>query len=441
MGLRGPADSRAERIMDIREIVDARLAQIEAGDPAVFTRLYRAEARAAADAAEARRRNGISLGPLDGAMVSIKDLFDVAGETTTAGSVLLADAAPARADAPVVARLRRAGAVILGKTNMSEFAFSGLGLNPHYGTPGNAADPTRIPGGSSSGAGVSVGQGTSDIAIGTDTGGSVRIPASLNGVVGFKPTARRLPREGAFPLSYTLDSLGPLARTVAACAAADAVMAGEETAPLEAFAVSGLRIGVPRGLLFTETEPCVAEAFERTLARLSRAGARIADHPIDDLLAAMDAALPDGSLAAIEAAAIHADWLDGEAPRYDRRVHRRIVAGRTAAAASYIRTMRRRAALIADLDGHLAPIDVLALPATAATAPLTAPLEADDAAFLAANRLMLRNTAFGNFFDLTGLSLPMPGLSRPAGLMLLARHGHDRRLLAVGAGIEAALAE
>lgn len=217
------------------------------------------------------------------------------------------------------------------------------------------------------------------------------------------------------------------------------MLAGAEPAPLDAFAVAGLRVGVPRGLLFTETEPVVAEAFERVLARLSRAGARIVDHPIDDLLAAMDAALPDGSLAAIEAAAIHADWLDSEAARYDRRVHRRIVAGRSATAARYVRTMRRRTELIAAFDRRLAPLDVLALPATAATAPLTAPLEADDAAFLAANRLMLRNTAFGNFFDLTGLSLPMPGLARPAGLMLLARHGRDRRLLAIGAAVEAAV--
>ncbi|MCJ2063406.1 amidase [Methylobacterium sp. J-088] len=426
--------------MSVRDTVEERLARIGAGDPAVFTRLYPDSARAAADAADARRRDGLSLGPLDGAIVSIKDLFDVAGETTKAGSVLLAGAPPAASDAPVVARLRRAGAVILAKTNMSEFAFSGLGLNPHYGTPGNATDPARIPGGSSAGAGVSVGQGTSDVSIGSDTGGSVRIPASLNGVVGFKPTARRVPLAGAFPLSYALDSLGPLARNVADCAAADAVMAGEEPAPLDAFPVAGLRIGVPRGLLFTETEPLVAEAFGRALARLSAAGARVTDHPIDDLLAAMDAALPDGSLAAIEAAAIHADWLDAQAHRYDPRVHRRILAGRTAPATRYIRTLRRRAELIASLDGRLAPLDLLALPATATTAPLTAPLEADDAAFLAANRLMLRNTAFGNFFDLTGLSLPMPDLARPAGLMLLARHGQDRRLLALGAGIEAVLA-
>lgn len=258
--------------------------------------------------------------------------------------------------------------------------------------------------------------------------------------MGFKPTACRVPLDGAFPLSYALDSLGPLARTVAECAAADAVMAGAEPVPLEAFPVAGLRVGVPRGLLFTETEPLVAEAFERALACLSRAGARIVDHPIDDLLAAMDAAMPDGSIAAIEAAAIHADWLDSAASRYDPRVHRRILAGRTATAARYVRTMRRRAELITAFDRVLAPLDVLALPATATTAPLTAPLEADDAAFLNANRLMLRNTAFGNFFDLTGLSLPMPDLARPAGLMLLARHGQDRRLLALGAGIEAALA-
>lgn len=427
---------RAMEIMSVRETVEDRLTRIATGDPAVFTRLYPEQARAAAEAADARHGAGISLGPLDGAIVSIKDLFDVAGETTLAGSVVMKDAPPALADSPVVACLRRAGAVILAKTNMSEFAFSGLGLNPHYGTPGNAADPERIPGGSSAGAGVSVAQGTSDISIGSDTGGSVRIPASLNGVVGFKPTARRVPLAGAFPLSYALDSIGPLARTVAACAATDAVIAGEEPIPLEMHPVAGLRIGVPRGRLFTETEPLVAEAFERTLSRLSTAGATILDYPIDDLLTEMDAALPDGSLAAIEAAAIHAGWLDARADQYDPRVHRRILSGRAVLAASYIRTLRRRTELIAAFDRRLAPIDVLALPATASTAPLMAPLLTDDQAFTTMNNLMLRNSAIGNFFDLTGISLPMPRLPRPAGVMLLARGGHDRKLLEIAAGIE-----
>ncbi|WP_298951393.1 amidase [uncultured Methylobacterium sp.] len=423
----------------IRDDLERRLAAIaaDAGRP-VFTLLYPDAARAAADAADARRRAGIALGPLDGAIVSIKDLFDVAGEPTTAGSALRRKAAPAAADAPVVARLRRAGAVIVGKTNMSEFAFSGLGLNPHWGTPGNAADPSRVPGGSSSGAGVSAATGTSDIAIGTDTGGSVRIPASLNGVVGFKPTARRVPLDGAFPLSPSLDSIGPLARTVVACAAADAVMAGEEPAPLRTASLAGLRVGVPRGVLFTETDPAVAAAFEAALGRLSAAGARVVDTSIEDLLARMTEATAAAPIAAVEAYEIHADWLDAEMAAFDPRVHARITRGRSMEAGTYIRMMRTRAGLIRDCDTRLADLDVLALPATATPAPTIASVEADDA-FNRSNLLMLRNTMVGNLFDLCGLSLPMPDMNLPAGLMLLARHGQDRRLLEIGAGVEAVL--
>ena len=242
-----------QSVRDQLEIILARLAA-RAGEERVFTKLYAEAARAAADASDARKRAGVTLGPLDGTIVSIKDLFDVAGEPTTAGSLMLRTAAPALRDAVIVSRLRQAGAVIVGKTNMTEFAFTAIGDNQHYGTPGNAADASRIPGGSSSGAGVSVGEGTSEISIGSDTGGSIRIPASLNGVVGFKPTARRVPLAGAFPLSATLDSIGPLARTVAQCAAADAVMAGEEPAALTPIALAGLRIGIPRGVLFGDTE-------------------------------------------------------------------------------------------------------------------------------------------------------------------------------------------
>jgi aspartyl-tRNA(Asn)/glutamyl-tRNA(Gln) amidotransferase subunit A len=423
----------------IREIVESRLARVETGDPAIFTRVYRAEALAAAEAADARRKVGISLGPLDGTVVSIKDLFDVAGETITAGSLLLRGAAPAATDAVVLRRLRRAGAVIIARTNMSEFAFSGLGLNPHYGTPGNAADPARIPGGSSSGAGVSVAQGTSDISIGTDTGGSVRIPASLNGIVGFKPSTGRIPLDGAFPLSYSLDSIGPLARSVAECAAADAIMAGEEPETLEPASLAGLRIGVPRGSLFEETEPVVAEGFERSLARLSKAGASILDHDVEDLLTAMAEATSIGSIASVEAAAIHAEWLDTGKAEFDPRVHGRIARGREVPASAYIRMMQQRARLIASFDRRLASFDVLALPATATTAPLTAPLLSDDDAFTRTNLLILRNTMLGNLFDLTGISLPMPKMVRPAGLMLLARHSQDGRLLQIAAGVEAVL--
>ena len=426
-------------VRDKLETILARLAA-RAADERVFLRLYPDAARAAADAADGRRRAGVSLGPLDGAIVSIKDLFDVAGEATTAGSLVLRDAPPAEGDAAVVRRLRQAGAVILGKTNMVEFAFSGLGLNPHYGTPGNAADPRRIPGGSSSGAGVSVAEGTSEISIGSDTGGSVRIPAALNGVVGFKPTAHRVPLDGAFPLSASLDSIGPLAGSVQDCAFADAVMAGEEPRRLDPFPLAGLRIGIPRGRLFVETEPMVEQAFAAALAQLAGAGAHLADHSIEDLLEAMTDTTAAGSIASVEASEVHADWIDSRADRIDPRVQWMIARSGRVPAPVYIRMLRRRRELVAAMDERLRPLDVLALPATAISAPLTAPLEADDRLYNRTDWLILRNTMFGNQFDLTGISLPIPGFERPVGLMLVARRGHDRRLLEIAAGVERELA-
>lgn len=424
----------------VRDRLEAAFASIDTGgNPAVYTKLYPDSARAAADAADGRRRTGVTLGPLDGRIVSIKDLFDVAGETTTAGSTILRGAKPAAADAPIVARLRRAGAVIIGKTNMSEFAFSGLGINPHYGTPGNAHDRTRIPGGSSAGAGVAVGEGTSEISIGTDTGGSVRIPASLNGVVGFKPTARRIPLAGAFPLAYSLDSIGPLARTVRDCAATDAVMAGEDPWEMSPVTLSGLRIGVPRGRLFAETETIVADGFEAALSRLSTAGARIVDHDIEDLLDAMAAATAAAPLVTIEAAEVHAEWLDSRAGDFDHRVRARILKGRDVPGHVYIGMIRRRADLISRMAARLGGIDCLALPSTATTAPEIAPLVGDDEAFMRANGLMLRNTTMGNLFDVTSISLPMPDMLRPGGLMLCAAAGEDRRLLSIASAVEACL--
>jgi aspartyl-tRNA(Asn)/glutamyl-tRNA(Gln) amidotransferase subunit A len=422
-------------VRDKLETILERLAA-RAADERVFLRVYQDAARAAADAADARRRAGVSLCPLDGAIVSIKDLFDVAGETTLAGSIALRDRPPATRDATIVRRLRRAGAVILGKTNMVEFAYSGLGLNPHYGTPGNAADPLRIPGGSSSGAGVTVAEGTSEISIGSDTGGSVRIPAALNGIVGFKPTAHRIPLDGVFPLSPSLDSVGPLARSVQDCAFTDAVMAGEEPSMLKPHPLSGLRIGVPRGRLFSDTEPLVERAFEAALSRLSQAGARIGEHGIEDLLTAMTETTAAASIASIEASEVHADWLETKAHEIDPRVRWSIARSGTVPAPVYIRMVRQRSALAAAMDERLSPIDVLALPTTAISAPLTAPLEADDRLYNKTDWHILRNPMFCNQFDLTAISLPLPGCERPAGFMLVARHGQDRRLLDIAAGVE-----
>ncbi|RWI15160.1 amidase [Mesorhizobium sp.] len=421
---------------DRLEAVLSRLT-VRADNESVFVKLYPEAARAAAEAADARRRAGVTLGPLDGTILSIKDLFDVAGEPTTAGSLLLSTAAPAQRDAVIVRRLRQAGAVIFGKTNMTEFAFTAIGVNPHYGTPGNATDAGRIAGGSSSGAGVSVAEGTSEISIGSDTGGSVRIPASLNGVVGFKPTARRVSRDGVFPLSDTLDSIGPLARTVAECAAADSVMAGQEFAALVPLPLAGLRIGVPRGVLFEATEEEVAAAFDRCVRTLELAGARLADLSIDHLLADLRAVTRRASIAAMEGAAVHADWLaTGATTPVDPRVSEPLSRAAAVPATAYIRAIRRRTALVAAMDERLASVDVLVLPTTPVTAPTIVSMTGDEALGERTEGLLLRNTQVANQFDLCAISLPMPGMARPAGLMLVARHGDDHRLLRIAAEVE-----
>src|SRR5438105_15169433 len=269
-----------------RDLVEAALAQITdpAGEGArTFVKVYAENARAAADAQDRLRKAGYVASPLAGLPVSLKDLFDVAGERTLAGSKALDDSPPAQRDAPIVTRLRAAGAVLIGRTNMTEFAFSGVGINPHYGTPGNPYDRRLIPGGSSSGAAVSVGDGQAVVAIGTDTGGSVRIPAALCGITGFKPTQYRIPRDGAVPLSTTLDSIGPLANSIACCAIADAVMAGEPPIAPAAVPVEAMRLGVPQSYVLDGLAPEVANAFAAACTALSRAGARVVDIPLTEL--------------------------------------------------------------------------------------------------------------------------------------------------------------
>ena len=428
-----------QSIRDRLEIILSGLADRAAGEK-VYTSLYAEAARAAADAADGRRKAGLRFGPLDGAIVSIKDLFDVAGEPTRAGSVMLANAKPAARDAAILTRLRQAGAVILGKTNMTEFAFTAIGDNQHYGTPGNARDAGLVPGGSSSGAGVAVGEGTSDISIGSDTGGSVRIPASLNGVVGFKPTARRVPLAGAFPLSATLDSIGPLSRDVAGCAAADSVMAGEDPASVQPASLAGLRVGIPRGVLFGETQPVVASAFESCIGKIEQAGARVTDLPVDDLIAGMRAATRRASIAAMEGAEVHADWLAaGASTPVDPHVSGPLSRALAVPASIYIRAIRRRTELAAAMDERLEAIDVVALPTVPMVAPSIAAMAGDEGLRDRTEGLLLRNTQVANQFDLCAISLPMPDMTLPAGLMLVARHGHDRRLLGIAAAVETLL--
>ncbi len=426
-----------------RTRLDAALKRIDdpAGEGArACLTVYREAATAAAEAADARARAGISLGALDGVIVSIKDLFDVAGEVTRAGSKVLAEEAkPATADAPVVRRLRAAGAVIVAKTNMTEFAFSGIGANPHYGTPGNPADRSRVPGGSSAGAAVAVADGMCEIAIGTDTGGSTRIPAALCGIVGFKPSRQRISTAGAFPLSYTLDSIGPMANTVADCANADAVMAGADTRALDAVSLAGLRIGIAQGAPVDHFDSTVGKRFPEALDRLEKAGARLSAEKLP-LLDQMNAVNAKGGIPPVEAFAVHRDRLARRGDAVDPNVRLRIERAGPIAAVDYIEMMRERAALVQAMDARLAGLDVLAM----ATTPIVAPILADVAKqdeFFRQNAQLLRNTSIVNFFDLCAISLPLPrdgGL--PTGLMLIVRNGHDHRLFRIAAAVERLLA-
>ncbi len=398
--------------------------------------VYADTARAAADAADARAKAGQSFGPLDGAVVSIKDLFDVKGEVTRAGSRVVAEEGkPAAADAPIVTRLRAAGAVIAAKTNMSEFAFSGVGANPHYGTPGNPFDRSRVPGGSTSGGAVAVADGMCEIAIGSDTGGSTRIPAALCGIVGWKPSRQRVPTEGAFPLSFTLDSIGPMAKAVAECAAADAVMAGAKPQPLQPASLAGLKLGIIQGMPFESIDDTVAKAWEGAVAALGKASAKLSDETIA-LIPEMIACNGKGGFAPTEAFSIHRDRLMRRGGDVDQNIRARIERGGTVSAADYIDMAQQRSRLIRAMDASMAGLDALILPTTPIVAPKLSEVATPES-FGQKNMLLLRNTSMMNFFDLCAISLPLPrGQGLSAGLMVVARNGQDDHLFRIAAAVE-----
>jgi aspartyl-tRNA(Asn)/glutamyl-tRNA(Gln) amidotransferase subunit A len=398
--------------------------------------VYRDQAKAAADAADARAKAGVSLGPVDGTIVSIKDLFDVAGEVTRVGSKVFAEEGkPAAADAPVVRRLRAGGAIIVAKTNMSEFAYTGIGANPHFGTPGNPADRKRVPGGSSSGAAVAAADGMCEIAIGTDTGGSCRIPGALCGVVGYKPSRQRIPTNGAFPLSYIIDSIGSIARSVEACARADVVMANETYVPLEPVPLAGLRIGVAEGYPLENLDETVDLKFSDAVARLKKAGAHLSKEKLS-LLDEMAQVNSKGGVQPAEAFAIHRDLLSRRADAIDPNVRVRLERARDISAADYIDMVRERARLIRMMDIRIADVDALAWPTTPMVAPTMQEIAAP-AEFARKNAMLLRNTVIVNFFDLCAISVPIPrGSGLPAGFMLVARNGQDQRLFRIAAAVE-----
>jgi aspartyl-tRNA(Asn)/glutamyl-tRNA(Gln) amidotransferase subunit A len=454
-----------QTIADLRRALDSGMltsqALVEqmlmcATDPAgegqrVFRKLYAEEALAQAIAYDKCRKAGIPpahLGPLAGIPISVKDLFDIAGEVTAAGSVVLRDNPPAARDAPAMQRLRRVGAILIGRTNMTEWAYGAVGANGHFGTPRCAWDRPvdggagRIPGGSTSGGAVSVTDGMAAATIGSDTGGSVRIPAALNGLAGFKPTARRVPLDGAYPLSQ-LDSIGPLANSVGDCVLLDAIMAGSEGgSALPVLSLRGLRLGISRKQLQDGLDPEIAQPYERALSRLSAAGAQLIDFTWGELdeYAAINA---KGGFSAAECHARHRHLLETRSAEIDPWIVVRVGPGAKQTAADYIELLAARRDWIARSEKRLAAFDAIIAPTVPVVAPRLKPIMDDLATlgeYLKANTAVLRNCQYINFLDGCGVTMPIhdPGQA-PAGLMIAGPAMTDQRILAIGLAVEAQL--
>ena len=417
----------------------ARIADPKGEGTRAFMKVYAESALAEADFSDRLRKGGVRRSPVDGLPISVKDLFDVAGDVTRAGSKV--HHVKAETDAPAIARLRAAGAVFLGRTNMVEFAFGTTGINPHYGTPKNPWDraTSRVPGGSSSGAGVAQADGMCVMALGTDTRGSIRIPAALCGVTGFKPTARRVPRDGAFPLSYTLDSIGPLANSVACCAAYDAVLAGETPQALPELPVKGLHFLLPKSEVRDGLDPEVESAFQNAIEKLKRAGAIVTEKPV----AAFDRSadyFKGGGYAGAEAYAIHRKNAD-RLGDYDPRVAKRVLLGKDLSAADYVDFGLMRAQFQREVEALMAPFDAFLLPTVPCIAPPIAEVNASDESYFRWNGRILRLVGLVNFLDGCAASLPcQPRGAGPVGLMVSGPAMSDRRILAVAAAVEGALA-
>ena len=419
----------------------SRIADPDGEGARAFIKVHADQARAMADAADALRKANRAPTKYAGIPIALKDLFDIAGEPTPAGSAVLANAPDAKANAPVVARMLAAGFIPVGRVNMTEFAFSGLGINPHYGTPASPWDRAsrRIPGGSSSGTAIAVADGMAAAGLGTDTGGSCRIPAAFCGIVGYKPTARRIPITGVLPLAPSLDSVGPLAPSVACCSAIDAILAGETPSAPVAADLNGLRLAVPDNMVMEGMDTTVAAAFDTALSTLSAAGARIVRVRFADF-DSLPAANAKGGFAASEAYAWHRSLLAARGGSYDPRIRVRIARGEHMSAADYIDLLNDRARLVARFDRATAPYDCLLMPTTPIVAPRIADLE-DERVYNSINMLILRNTAMGNFFDRCAISVPChrPG-EAPVGLMLMGETMGDAKLFGIAAAVEAALA-
>jgi aspartyl-tRNA(Asn)/glutamyl-tRNA(Gln) amidotransferase subunit A len=395
--------------------------------------------------AEARYRGGNPLSVLDGVPIAWKDIFDVAGAPTTAGSILFRDAPAKEADMPCVASVAAAGMVTVGKLNMTEFAYSGLGLNPHFGTPLNPNDRAtpRSPGGSSSGSGAAVAARLVPCAIGSDTGGSVRVPSSFNGTVGYKTSTGRIDKTGLIPLATTYDTIGPLARSVEDCVLVDMLLRGEAVSPVRRTDPRSLTLVAPTNIVTDDAQPAVLENYERSLEALARAGATIRRGRVEALDRVVDMTARFGTLIAAEAYTEYNEIADGEqGQRIDRRVLFRMLGGKKMSARDVLSIQRGRQRFIPMIAAELAGA-LLVMPTTAIAAPEVAPLDADDDLFHKVNLRTLRNTAVTNVLDLCGVALPngRDGGGLPTSLLVSAVHGDDTRLLGHALEIERVVAE
>ncbi len=431
-----------DRKVDARELTDYFVERIETGANArVFTSTCFERARREAAQSAARYRAGQPLGPLDGVPVAWKDLIDIEGLATTAGSAIYRDAPPAPHDAPIVRNLAAAGMVTLGKTNLSEFAYSALGLNPHFGTPLNprASDVPRVPGGSSSGSAVAVAAGLVPVAIGTDTGGSVRTPAAFNGVVGFKTSEQWIDTDGVFPLSRTLDTIGVFAHNVADCYLLDLALRGLKApsfAP-DATPLASLTLVAPENAILDEVEPEVRRNFIASLERAAAAGVRVRWQPVPELTQVRELIARHGNIAAAEGYQSHRELL--ESPRraqIDVTVYKRMMGGKTMSAADLDALQHGRVALQRSLWATLGDA-LLVMPTVPHVAPPIAPLAADPDVFARVNLKTICNTLLGNMLNTCALALPngLGAAQMPTSLSLSAPAAHEARLLRAGVGL------
>jgi aspartyl-tRNA(Asn)/glutamyl-tRNA(Gln) amidotransferase subunit A len=438
------AHSLRKSKLDAVELVERVLDGIAgAGDRAIFVDVSKDRALTEARAARRRLKSGKPASLVDGVPIGWKDLFDLKGRVTTAGSIIMKSNPPATTDAALVKAGAKAGLVTVGALNMTEFAYSGIGLNPHYGTPRNPHDAKvhRSPGGSSSASGVVVAKGLLPVAIGTDTGGSIRIPASFNGVVGYKTSTGHYAMDGVFPLSRSYDTLGPLAQTVEDCVLVDAALRGQKRVSIAKAAITGRVFLVPTTVVLDGLEDAVARNFERSLSRISKAGGkirRVAFPPFDSILKLV---AKRGNILGAEALHVHFDRVNGpDAARMDQRVVSRIKLAEKMTAVDLVEILRKRNELIAEASA-LVGDGVVVCPATPHVAMPIAPLEASVDEFVRVNLKTLRNTMLGNFLDWCGLSVPN-GTDKdgmPTGFLFSAPHGRDSGILAIGLALESIL--